>query len=106
MLALQPTIGFSLLSNFLPFRPFLFSMRAVQFHLLSSSQRFSFYRAGLSALRPIPNLEDQGIPFCVSSALTCLAWEALLVALRYRQHSSWVHLTTQAPPLRQSRDTY
>jgi hypothetical protein len=24
----------------------------------------------------------------------------------YRQHSSWDHVTTQAPPLRQSRDTF
>jgi hypothetical protein len=24
----------------------------------------------------------------------------------YRQHSSQVHMTTQAPPLRQSRDTF
>jgi hypothetical protein len=26
-------------------------------------------------------------------------------SIRYRQHSSWDHVTTQAPPLRQSRDT-
>jgi hypothetical protein len=26
--------------------------------------------------------------------------------IRYRQHSSWDHVTTQAPPLRQSRDTF
>jgi hypothetical protein len=25
---------------------------------------------------------------------------------RYRQHSSWDHVTTQAPPLRQSRDKH
>jgi uncharacterized protein YceK len=27
-------------------------------------------------------------------------------SLRYRQHSSWDHVTTQAPPLRQSRDSH
>jgi hypothetical protein len=27
-------------------------------------------------------------------------------SIRYRQHSSWDHVTTQAPPLRQSRDTF
>jgi len=27
-------------------------------------------------------------------------------SIRYRQHSSQVHVTTQAPPLRQSRDTF
>jgi len=26
--------------------------------------------------------------------------------IRYRQHSSWVHMTTQAPPVRQSCDTF
>ena len=27
-------------------------------------------------------------------------------SVRYRQHSSWVHMNMQAPPLRQSRDTF
>jgi hypothetical protein len=27
-------------------------------------------------------------------------------SIRYRQHSSWDHVTTQAPPLRQSGDTF
>jgi hypothetical protein len=27
-------------------------------------------------------------------------------SIRYRQHSSLDHVTTQAPPLRQSRDTF
>jgi hypothetical protein len=27
-------------------------------------------------------------------------------SIRYRQHSSWDHVTTQAPLLRQSRDTF
>jgi hypothetical protein len=27
-------------------------------------------------------------------------------SIRYRQHSCWDHVTTQAPPLRQSRDTF
>jgi hypothetical protein len=27
-------------------------------------------------------------------------------SVRYRQHSSWDHVTTQAPPLRQSRYTF
>jgi hypothetical protein len=27
-------------------------------------------------------------------------------SIRDRQHSSWDHVTTQAPPLRQSRDTF
>ena len=93
LLALQPTMGFSLLSDFLPFRPFfaqfpptsyshrleiffnifpysfpyfvseVCSLRAVRFCSLSSSQRFSFSGAGLAALCPTPNLEDQGIPF-------------------------------------------
>jgi hypothetical protein len=27
-------------------------------------------------------------------------------SILYRQHSSWDHVTIQAPPLRQSRDTF
>jgi hypothetical protein len=27
-------------------------------------------------------------------------------SIRYRQHSSWDHVTTQAPPLRQSGDAF
>jgi hypothetical protein len=27
-------------------------------------------------------------------------------SIRYRHHSSWDHVTTQAPPLHQSRDTF
>jgi hypothetical protein len=27
-------------------------------------------------------------------------------SIHYRQHSSWDHVTTQAPPLRQSRGTF
>jgi len=37
--------------------------------------------------------------------LTCLAWETLPVA-SYRQYSSQDHMTSQAPPLRQIRDTF
>jgi hypothetical protein len=40
-----------------------------------------------------------------SSPLTCLAWKTLPVAYATAKHSSWDHVTTQASPLRQSRDT-
>jgi hypothetical protein len=65
----------------------------------------NFYEARLSAPRPTPNLEGQGIPFCLSSPLTCLAWEALPI-VRYRRHGSQDNLTMQVPPLRQSRDNH
>jgi hypothetical protein len=41
--------------------------------------------------------------FLAHPVLTCLAWETLPVA-SYRQHSSQGHVTSQATPLRQSRD--
>jgi hypothetical protein len=41
-----------------------------------------------------------------SSPLTRLAWEALPVAYATASIPSWDHVTTQAPPLRQSRDRY
>ena len=54
----------------------------------------------------IPQPGGPGHPFLSgSSPLTCLACETLPVA-SYHQHSSQDHMTSQAPPLRQSRDAY
>jgi hypothetical protein len=56
--------------------------------------------------QPPPQPEQPGYPFLSgSSPLTCPAWE-IYQQLRYRQHSSQDNMTTQAPPLRQSRETY
>jgi hypothetical protein len=59
---------------------------------------------GLLAPRQIPNLEDQGIPFFWIITLDLSGMGGPTRSIRYRQHSSWNHVTTQAPPLRQSRD--
>jgi hypothetical protein len=40
-----------------------------------------FYGVRMSASCPTPNLEDQGILFCLVITLTCLAWNALPVAM-------------------------
>jgi len=58
----------------------------------------------------LPHAQPQpggpGYPFLSgSSPLTCLARDAILVA-SLLPDSSQDHLTTQAPPLRQSRDTF
>jgi hypothetical protein len=71
-----------------------------------SQQLKLFYRVGPSTPRPTPNLEGPGYPFLSgSSRLTCLTWE-IYQQLCYRQHNSQYNMTMQAPPLRQSRDTY
>ena len=68
---------------------------------------FFFYGVGLLTSRPTPQPGGPAYLFLSgSSPLTCLAWEALPVALRYRQQSSRDYMTTKAPPLRQSRDTF
>ena len=55
---------------------------------------------------PTPNLEGQGIPFCLGYDLRPV-WHGRPYKLQcYRQHSCRDHLTTQAPPLRQSRDAF
>jgi hypothetical protein len=59
----------------------------------------ALYRVGLWTLRRTPNLENQGIPFCLDLPLACPAWE-ILEKLRYRWHTSQNLVTTQAPPLR------
>jgi hypothetical protein len=61
---------------------------------------------GLLAPRQTPNLEGQGIPFVWVITLYLSDMGGPTSSIRYRQHSSWDHVTTQAPPLRQSRDTF
>jgi hypothetical protein len=51
--------------------------------------------------------EGQGIiPFCLGHHFWPVRHGRLYQQLRYRRHSSQDHMTTQAPPLRQSRNTY
>jgi hypothetical protein len=76
--------------------------------LLEDSQQY-FLWDGVVSLTPNPQPGGPGYPYLSgSSSLTCLAWETLPVAcsICYCQHSSQDHLTTQAPPLHQSRDTF
>jgi hypothetical protein len=61
---------------------------------------------GLLAPRQTPNLEDQDIPFCLGHTLDLSGMGGPTSSISYRQHSSWDRVTTQAPPLRQSRDTF
>jgi hypothetical protein len=61
---------------------------------------------GKVGLTPNPRLEDQVIPCCLGHHIWRV-WHGMpYQSLRYRQHRSHDHLTTQAPPLHQSRDTF
>jgi hypothetical protein len=51
-----------------------------------------------------PQHGEQGIPFCLGHHLWPVRHERLYQHLSYRRHSSQDHMTTQAPPLRQSKD--
>jgi hypothetical protein len=64
-----------------------------------------FYGVGLSTQRSTPNLEDQGIPFCLDLHLWPVRHLRLYQQLRYLRHSSQDHVTTQAPALPQSKHT-
>jgi hypothetical protein len=66
----------------------------------------AFCALGPLTPRSCPNLEGQGIPFCLDHHLWPVRHGRPCQLLRYRRHSSQDHMTTQAPPLRQSRDTY
>jgi len=70
------------------------------------STNISFYGVRLSASRPTPNLEDQSIPFCLGHHLWPVWHVTPYEQCHFRQDGSQDHLTTQAPPLRQSRDTF
>ena len=80
------------------------------FHLISNFRSFSkehiFYEVGLSAPCPTPNLENQGIPYCLVHHLWPFWHGRPCQKLCYHQHSSQIHLTTQDPPLRKSRNTF
>ena len=75
-----------------------------------ASLRFSrqkyFYWVKLSVSRPIPNLEDQGILFLLGHQLSPLRRGIPCQELGFDQHRSQDPLTTQAPPLRQSREAF
>jgi hypothetical protein len=69
-LALQPTVGFGLSNNILPFFPICHQLSPSPLHpssffLCSTFVTISFYCVGMLAPRQTPNLEDQGIPFCL-----------------------------------------
>ena len=63
------------------------------------------YGVGLLAPCQTSNLEDQGTPFCLGHHLW-LVWRWRLYQWQYYcKHSFQDYLTTQTPPLSQSRDT-
>jgi hypothetical protein len=82
------------------------SLNLSSLFLCSTFVTISFLLCGV--LNPMPNPQPGGpvYPFLsVSSPLTCLAWEPLPVAYATASRVQ-DHVTTQVPPLRQSRDTF
>jgi hypothetical protein len=56
-----------------------------------------------SVSRPVPKLEDEIVPFRLAFHPWPVRRGRLFQSLRYRRHNPQDPLTTQAPPLRQSR---
>jgi hypothetical protein len=91
--------------------PSIFSYLSPTLSIIVKSIQFlcstcDFYCVGLLAPRQTPNLEDQGIPFVLVITLDLSGMGGPTSSICYCQHSSWDHVITQAPPLRQSRDTF
>jgi hypothetical protein len=61
---------------------------------------------GLLALGQTPNWRTRVSLFVWVINLDLSGMGGPTISIRYCQHSSWDHVTTQAPPLRQSRDTF
>ena len=109
LLALQLTMGFSLLSDFLPLRPFLtqFSPPSYSHHLYIFSSTFSIYLfLGLPLiLLPIGFHSNilLGIPppsirmTCPSQAILLLFINLTMSALPISSFSSWFFLILQIP---------
>jgi hypothetical protein len=73
-MALRPAVGFGLSNNILPFFPICHqlcpsSLNLYSFFLCSTFVTIIFYCVGLLAPRQTPNMEDQGIPFCLGHHL-------------------------------------
>jgi hypothetical protein len=69
-LALQPAVGFGLSNKILPFFPYQsptlsIIVKSIQLFLCSTFVTISFLLFGVVSPTPNPNLEDQGIPFCL-----------------------------------------
>jgi hypothetical protein len=65
-----------------------------------------FYGVGLLASRPTPTLRARVSLFVWIITLDLSGMGGPTSSIRYCQHCSQDHLTTQASPLRQSRDTF
>jgi hypothetical protein len=65
-----------------------------------------FYCVGLLAPRQTPTWRIRVSLFVWVITLDLSGMGGPTSSIRYRQHSYWDHVTTQAPPRRQSRDTF
>ena len=79
----------------------------IAFQSLEPSQQNIFFMGLGSQPHAQPlNLENQCVLYCLVHHLRPFWRGRPCQKLCYHQHSSEVHLTTQAPPLRQSRNTF
>jgi hypothetical protein len=111
-LALQPAVGFGLSNKILPFFSICHqfspsSLNASSFFLFSTFVTISFfYCVGLLAPRQTQTWRTRVYLFVRVIILDLSSMGGPTSSIRYRQHSSWDHVTTQAPPLRQIRDNF
>ena len=95
-LTTRPTLPASLLNSIHS------TIKSVQLiPLLHFHNNKFLYCVGLLVPCQTPNLEDQGIPFCLGHHLDLSGMRGPTSSICYRQHSSQEHVTTQAPPLHQ-----
>jgi len=74
--------------------------------LLDFRNKKFFLLCGVVSPKPNPQPGGPGIPFVWVIILDLSDMGGPTSSIRYCQHSSQDHVTTQAPPLRQSRDTF
>jgi hypothetical protein len=104
-LALQPTVGFGLSNKILPFIPIRHqlspsSLNPSSFFLCSTFVTIGFYCVGLLAPRQTPTWRTRVSLFVGVITLDLSGMGGPTSSIRHSQHSSWDHVTTQAPPLR------
>ena len=108
MLALQPTMGFSLLGDFLPFRPFL-----TQFSPPSYSHRLDVFLIAFNPSFPWSSFDSptHWLPFCYSSRHSPsihphhVSWpghssafyKSYYICISYKFIHSWFFLILQIP---------
>jgi hypothetical protein len=101
-------VGFGLSNKILPYFPICHqlspsSLNPSSFFLCPTFVTISFLLCGVVSSTPNPQPGGPGYPFFL---VHHPGMGGPTSSIHYRQHSSWDHVATQAPPLRQIRDTF